>query len=141
MLRDILRREDQTRAVTQVVAHVAPDILFLQGVDYDADLLGAKALQDQFAEAGVAYTHLFALPPNTGVPTALDMNGDGYLHDAEDAQGFGHFRGASGLLVLSRWPFGAVEDYSTLLWRDLPNAQMPDIDGAPFPSIEAQAIQ
>jgi hypothetical protein len=141
MLRDILRGDAQVRAITQVVAHIAPDILFLQGVDYDADLLGAAALQQQFEKAGVFYPYLFALSPNTGMPTGLDMNGDGYLHDAEDAQGFGTFLGASGLLLMSRWPIGEVRDLSALLWRDLPQAQLPEVEGLPFPSEEAQAVQ
>ncbi|WP_247743723.1 endonuclease/exonuclease/phosphatase family protein [Shimia sp. R9_3] len=141
MLRDIQRNDDQMQAITQVVAHVSPDILFLQGVDYDADLLGLKALRDRFSEAGLTFPHLFALKPNTGIPTGLDMNGDGYQHDAEDAQGFGQFQGASGMAVLSRWPFGEVRDFSGLLWRDLPEAQLPRVDDTPFPSQEAQAIQ
>lgn len=141
MLRDITRNDDQTRAITQVVIHIAPDILVLQGVDYDADLLGIAALRDSFAESGLTYPHLFALQPNTGLPTGLDMNGDGYLHDAEDAQGFGKFRGTSGMAVLSRWPFGEVQDFSALLWRDLPEAQLPEVAGAPFPSTEAQTVQ
>jgi len=128
-------------AITQVVTHLAPDILFLQGVDYDADLLGAKALRDHFGKSGLNYPHVFALPPNTGIPTGLDMNGDGRLHTPADAQGYGKFRGSSGMVVLSRWPFGEATDFTALLWRDLPEALLPEIDGLPFPSEEAQAIQ
>lgn len=143
LLRDLLRGDDQARAVAQVVAHVTPDILVLQGVDYDAELLALSALSDTIAEIGPRYEHLFALPPNTGVQTALDMDGDGWLGDATDAQGFGRFRGADGMAVLSKWPINAetMQDFSDVLWRDLKGATLPEIDGAPFPSAEAQAIQ
>ncbi|MCH2067809.1 MAG: endonuclease/exonuclease/phosphatase family protein [Shimia sp.] len=141
MLRDITRSDPQVVAITQVVTHLAPDILFLQGVDYDADLLGAKALRDHFGKRELDYPHVFSLPPNTGIPTGLDMNGDGRLHTPADAQGYGKFRGAGGMVVLSRWPFGEARDFSVLLWRDLPEATLPGVNGQPFPSEEAQAIQ
>ncbi|WP_132861074.1 endonuclease/exonuclease/phosphatase family protein [Shimia isoporae] len=143
LLRDLTRGDDQARAVAQVIAHRAPDILVLQGLDYDADLLALAALRDVIADLGLTYKHLFALPPNTGVRTGLDMDGDGRLGTAADAQGYGRFRGADGMAVLSRWPFLAAEaqNFSDLLWRDLPDAQMPHVNGAPFPSREAQAVQ
>jgi hypothetical protein len=34
-----------------------------------------------------------------------------------------------------------VQDYSPLLWRDLPGALLPEKDGAPFPSAAAHQIQ
>lgn len=141
MLRDITRDDPQVVAITQVVTHLTPDILFLQGVDYDADLLGAKASRDQFEQNGLDYPHVFALPPNTGIPSGLDMNGDGELHTPADAQGYGKFRGAGGMVVLSRWPFGEAVDFSALLWRDLPEATLPEVNGQPYPSEEAQAVQ
>ncbi len=141
MLRDITRSDPQVVAITQVVTHLAPDILFLQGVDYDADLLGAKALRDHFGKRELDYPHVFSLPPKTGIPTGLDMNGDRRLRTPADAQGYGKFRGAGGMVGLSRWPFGEARDFSVLLWRDLPEATLPGVNGQPFPSEEAQAIQ
>ena len=59
--------------------------------------------------------------------TGLDLDGNGYLGDARDAQGYGLFSGDGGMGLLSRWPIdeGAVRDLSTLLWRDLPGAVLP----------------
>lgn len=143
MLRDILRGDDQAQAVAQIVSHLRPDILMLQGVDYDADQHGLRALQDVIADAGMTYPHLFALRPNSGMATGLDMNGDGYLGDAVDKQGFGYFAGYRGMALLSRWPIDVegVQDFSTLLWRDLPDATLPETDGKPFPSKAALAFQ
>ncbi|MCP4821748.1 MAG: endonuclease/exonuclease/phosphatase family protein [Shimia sp.] len=143
LLRDLLRGDDQARAVALVVAHVAPDVLVLQGVDYDADLLALSALRDVIAQAGQRYEHTFALPPNTGVQTGLDMDGDGRLGGPADAQGYGRFRGADGMAMLSRWPVAAdgVQDFSDILWRDLARAELPEVSGAAFPGDAAQAVQ
>ena len=143
MLRDILKGDAQVRAIAQVVADTAPDVLFLQGVDYDFRQLGARALRDVLADAGIRYPHIFALPQNAGVPSGLDLDGDGRAHGPADAQGFGRFRGEGGMVLFSRWPVDAqgVQDFTGLFWRDLPEARLPKVNGRPFPSQEAQAAQ
>ena len=47
------------------------------------------------------------------------------------------------MAILSRYPIDAAtaEDFSMLLWRDLPGAIMPMTAGAPFPSAEVAAAQ
>jgi len=128
LLRDILRGEDaQVEAVAQVVGAVSPDILILQGVDYDRDLLALAALRDVIAKTGPHYPHLFALRPNTGLASGLDVDGDGKLGEPEDAQGYGWFAGEGGMAILSRHPLAtdAVQDFSAMLWADLPGAIPP----------------
>ena len=60
-----------------------------------------------------------------------------------DAQGFGKFTGQGGIGALSKFPIdeSAVQNFSDLLWRDLPGAELPIVDGAPFPSPEALDVQ
>ncbi|WP_242494032.1 endonuclease/exonuclease/phosphatase family protein [Salipiger sp. IMCC34102] len=122
MLRDLGRGDAQIDAVADITAFADPDILLLTDVDYDLDHLGLTALA-----ARLDYPHHFALPPNTGVPTGLDLDGNGRLEEARDAQGYGRFSGDSGMAILSRWPIdaAAVQDHSALLWRDLPGASLP----------------
>lgn len=124
--------------MAQVVAEVAPDILILQGVDYDHDLLALKALRDAIAQAGPDYGHVFALRPNTGKATGLDLDGDGRRGEPEDAQGHGWFAGEGGMAILSRYPVevGGVQDFSAMLWDDLPGAIPPE--GMPE---EVRAVQ
>ena len=145
LLRDIRRGEDpRLDAIAGVIAVVAPDVLVVQGVDYDHRLRALRALRDRVAEAGPYYPHLFALRPNTGWPTRLDMDGDGRRGGPRDAQGYGTFSGQGGLAILSRYPLDrdGTRDFSTMLWRDLPGALLPRWpDGRPFPSREAQAVQ
>lgn len=129
LLRDILRGEDeQISAVLQVITEVAPDILLLQDIDYDAGGQTLSALAGELADAGLAYPYRLALRPNRGRPTGLDLNGDGYLGDAADAHGFGFYNGHGGTALLSRHPFGeGILDHAEFLWRDLPGSQAPQV--------------
>jgi hypothetical protein len=142
LLRDIREGDPQVDAVVQVVGHIDPDILLLIGVDWDLDGLALAALADRFAETGAEYPHRFAPRPNTGMATGLDLDADGYLGDASDAQGFGRFSGEGGMALLSRFPLGEdVRDFSAFLWRDLPGATLPELDGAPFLPDEVLEVQ
>lgn len=144
LLRDILRGEDpQIDAVFAVLAATQPDVVVLQGFDYDLSGAGLKAFTEALAQTGPSYPHHFAARPNTGLATGLDMDGDGRTGDPRDAQSYGRFSGQGGMAVLSRFPILAeeVQDFTDLLWTDLPGALLPEQDGAPFPSPEAQAIQ
>lgn len=144
LLRDILSGDDpQVVASVAQIAAVAPDVLVLTAFDYDAGGAALAALAEALAASGLTYPHRFALLPNSGIATGLDMNGDGRAGGPRDGQGYGRFAGQAGLAVLSRWPIDAegVRDFSALLWRDLPGAVLPQANGAPFPSAQAQAVQ
>nr|WP_241188255.1 endonuclease/exonuclease/phosphatase family protein [Pseudohalocynthiibacter aestuariivivens] len=142
LLRDIEQgRDPQVAALIQVVTAVAPDILLLQGVDYDLELRALDALRQQISKAGQDYPYMFARRPNTGWQTGHDQDGDGRLAEPEDAQGFGRFAGEGGMAILSRFALDAeaAQDFSTLLWRDLPGATLPRKNSQPFPSPQVQA--
>lgn len=145
LLRDILRGEDaQIDAVIEVIAANAPDILALQGFDWDYDTAALSAFGARLAARGLDYPHGFAARPNAGMATDLDLDGDGRLGGPGDAQGFGYFTGQGGIAVLSRYPIarGEVREFSALLWRDLPGALLPvHPNGVPYPSPEALAVQ
>lgn len=145
MLRDIAGGKDpQVAAVLDVISTVAPDILALQGVDWDHDGAGLGALVEALAAAGMDYPHRFSARPNSGWATDLDLDGDGRRGGPGDAQGYGDFSGQKAMAVLSRHPIRESElrDFTALLWRDLPGAVLPQHeDGTPFPSAGAQAIQ
>lgn len=124
----ILKGDPQVQAVQAILAANHPDILLLTGFDYDAGQVALTTFAKRLAERGLAYPHLFALRPNTGRTTGLDMDGDGVLGGVGDAQGWGRFSGADGMAILSRYPIRseAAQDFSALLWRDLPGAVLPD---------------
>ena len=136
LLRDILTGSDpQVEAAAQVIAAAAPDVILLTGIDYDLGGVALGAFADRLAAAGANYAHRLSLRPNTGMATALDLDGDGQSGGPGDAQGFGRFAGEGGMAILSRLPLGEATDYSAFLWRDLPGnlmggAGLPDATAA-----------
>ncbi|MGY3438722.1 MULTISPECIES: endonuclease/exonuclease/phosphatase family protein [unclassified Marinovum] len=139
MLRDILKGKDpQVAAVIETLAEVRPDILLLTAIDHDLTLATLTALVKGLAARGVEYPHLFAPVQNAGRDVGADLDGDGRLQEPEDSLGFGFFTGQGGNAVLSRYPLdvAAVQDFSGLLWRDLPGNLM---EGAEVPEA-AQAV-
>jgi endonuclease/exonuclease/phosphatase family protein len=144
LVRDLLRGEDaQIAAVVAVIARVKPDILLLNEFDFDLGGVALGLFADQLAEAGVVYPYRFARPPNSGLASGIDLDGDGRKNGPEDAQGFGKFSGARGMAILSRYPIddGNAQDFSSRLWKDLPGATLPIANGKPFPSQAAWDVQ
>jgi len=141
LLGDILKGDEQVEAVVAIIADVAPDVLLLTSFDVDFESRALDAFAARLEAAGVAYPYRYAPPSNAGLPSGLDLDGNGRLGEARDSQGYGAFSGAGGMVLLSRLPLGAPRDFSAFLWADLPGAQLPGRDGAPFPSAEAQAAQ
>lgn len=144
LLRDIRKGDDpQVLAAVEVIRTARPDILALQGIDWDHGLLAVKALAAALADAGAPYPHILSLRPNSGMRTGLDHDGDGYSDGARDAQGYGAFPGAEGMAILSRYPIdrAGVQDFAPLLWSELPGAVLPQRSGTPFPSLAVQEVQ
>lgn len=144
LYRDILRGEDpQILAVIAEITRADADVIALQSIDYDLENRALGALQKAVESAGVRYPYIFSATPNAGLMTGIDLDGDGKTGGPGDAQGFGRFFGQGSMAVLSKHPIlvDAVQDYASLLWRDLPDALLPTVDGSPFPSADAQAIQ
>ena len=140
LLRDIERGEDtQIAAVIAVIAEVSPDILVLQGIDYDYDLMALTALRHRLDEAGVLYPYMFARAPNIGVPSGADFDGDGRLGEPEDAHSYGWYAGEGGQAILSRFAIqeDAAQDFAHLLWADMPSPLWPS---EPMPGQEVQRL-
>jgi hypothetical protein len=139
LLRDILSGTDaQVEAVIETLAALNADTIALTDFDFDYDLVALSALAERLAAAGPPYPFRFAKRPNSGLPTGLDMDGDGRLGGPRDAQGFGYFSGQGGLAVLSRLPLdeAAFRDFSAFLWQDLPGNLIGDSLSAAALSIQ-----
>ncbi len=128
LVRDLIRGTDpQIAAVIAVIAQSRADVILLTDLDHDHGLVALNLLADRLALADAPYPYRFALAPNTGLPTGLDLDGNGRRAEARDAMGYGRFAGDGGMAILSRLPIddAAVQDMSPLLWRDLPGALLP----------------
>ena len=121
LYRDILRNEDDTDAAIARVAQANCDVIVLLDFDYDHHLLTLKAFAQAVRDTGGPdYFVQYALRPNTGTPSYIDLNMDGRLGTPKDAQGYGWFSGQGGMAVLSRSPINAaaVENHSNDLWAE-----------------------
>ncbi|MEM9970515.1 MAG: endonuclease/exonuclease/phosphatase family protein [Pseudomonadota bacterium] len=126
LLRDILDGKDrQVAAVVSVLRSADADAVVLASIDHDRHAHALNALADLIGD----YPHRFSAPSNRGLAPDIDRDGDGWPGEAEDAQGHAAFRGQGGLAILSRFPIdrGAVEDFSSHLWRSLPEHTAPDL--------------
>jgi len=132
LLRDIGRGAADVRAVQAMLVAARADVVLLLRVDWDISLATARALNAGLGAR--SYAHVVALRPNTGMATGLDLDHDGLAGGPGDAQGFGDFSGQNGMVILSRRPVdqASVRDFSTLLWRDFPGADLPRRGDAPF---------
>ncbi|OOY29904.1 hypothetical protein BMI90_05005 [Thioclava sp. L04-15] len=136
LLQDIEKGDPQVVAVREVIDTVSPDILLLTGIDWDYDGQALDALNRSLA---TPYPYFYAPRSNSGMQSGADLNGNGVLGEARDAQGYGRFPGQGGMALLSRRPIraDAARDFSDLLWRDLPGTMI----GKTGMSDEAQAVQ
>jgi hypothetical protein len=141
LLRDLRAAGPDVQAARDLILSVRPDVLLLLHIDHDHRLAALGAVQALLAEGGHPMPHAYAPPPNAGLPSGLDLDGDGRSGTEDDAQGWARFQGAGGMAVLSRLPIDTgARDLSTLLWRDLPGARYPPLQGR-VPGPDAQAVQ
>ncbi|HET9484146.1 MAG TPA: endonuclease/exonuclease/phosphatase family protein [Xanthomonadales bacterium] len=129
------------RRIAAVLQTVRPDVVLLNEFDYDeagraADLFQRDYLGvGQDGRAALAYAHRYFAPVNTGVPSGLDIDGDGRTDGPGDAWGYGHHPGQYGMLVLSRFPIDAarVRSFRLFPWSAMPGALRPvNPDGSAF---------
>ena len=144
LLRDILKgKNTQADLVIDTLVAVQPDILLLLNFDYDLELRALDAVGDAIQARGLDLPVRIAPPSNAGVATGLDLNVDGRFGGPDDAQGHGEFFGDGGMAILSRYhvaPAG-LENFSDLLWQDLPGNLFPMSDGIPFGGTQAHDVQ
>ena len=128
LLRDILSRgSEKVEAARDLILRAEPDILVLTSFDFDRGLVALSAFNDVLREGGGGFPYLYARLPNSGMATGLDLDHDGRLGGPRDAQGYGEYAGQGGLALLSDFPVetAAARDFSSLLWSDLPDAELP----------------
>jgi len=125
--------DPRARKIAATIQRVRPDVVLLNEFDHDAAGTAATLFNErylwegQFGEAPIDYPHRYFAAVNTGVPSGLDIDGDGRVGGGEDAWGFGLHPGQYGMLLLSRFPIdaGAVRQFRLLRWSSLPGAHRP----------------
>lgn len=131
--------DDKAGKIAAVLQRVRPDIVLLNEFDHDhahraADLFQQRYLQVPQPGGGEAlvYPYRYLAPVNTGIPSGMDLDGDGQTggngrERGNDAWGYGLHPGQYGMLLLSKYPIdgNAVRTFQHLKWSAMPGARQP----------------
>ena len=131
----------QARAVAEIIQRSRPDVLLINEFDYVDGGLAAELFRSNYLEVSqngadpVEYPYYYVAPSNTGIPSGVDLNGDGVVGGPDDAFGFGFFPGQFGMAVFSKYPIdeSAVRTFQRFRWIDMPGALLPDDPSTPEP--------
>ncbi|MGV6807055.1 MAG: endonuclease/exonuclease/phosphatase family protein [bacterium] len=139
---------DQIRAVAEIIQRVRPDVILLNEFDTVMDGSAIELFINDYLGASqngadpIVYPYYYVNESNTGIDSGLDLNGDGKTGTADDAYGYGAFPGQYGMALLSRYPIKTeqIRTFQKFLWKDMPNALLPEKSGTPYYSPEILAI-
>lgn len=129
----------QARKIAAVLQKMRPDLVLLNEFDYDEAHRAAELFQRRYLEVAQAgggealrYPYRYLAPVNTGVPSGLDLDGNGAVGSegrprGNDAWGYGLHPGQYGMLVLSKYPIDAAQarTFQLLRWSAMPGALRP----------------
>ncbi|MBC8026964.1 MAG: endonuclease/exonuclease/phosphatase family protein [Steroidobacteraceae bacterium] len=124
----------QAATIAEIVQRVRPDIILINEFDYDADGRAARLFQDNYLSLPqngakpIHFPYVYVAPSNTGIPSGKDLNNNGVVGGGDDAFGFGAYPGQFGMIVFSRYRIldDRVRTFQKFLWKDMPNARLPD---------------
>lgn len=130
----------QVDAIAEIVLRVRPDILLLIKFDRDPahralTAFAARLRAGTAGLGGLEFPFLFQGPVNAGLPSGLDLDGDGRSFGPRDAFGYGRFPGQGAMALLSRLPidFERIRSFRDFRWAALPGADRPvNPDGTSF---------
>ncbi len=121
------------KKIAAIVQRVRPDVLLIQEFDHDPTGTLARQFRERYLEVdqgetrAITFDHAYSPPVNTGLPTGLDLDGDGYTDGPADTHGWGKYPGQYGMLLLSRFRImeSDVIDWREKTWGRLPFSLYP----------------
>jgi|GEM_PF-203270 len=144
--------DNDPQEIAEIIQRVNPDVLLINEFDYNADQPNAAIdlFRDNYLEVSqngqtpVEYPFVYVAPSNTGVASGFDLDNNGETVTtpgvnngyANDALGFGNFPGQFGMVLLSKYPIDTenIRTFQNFLWKDMPNALLPDDPATPEPN-------
>ncbi|KAB7764616.1 endonuclease/exonuclease/phosphatase family protein [Xanthomonas maliensis] len=153
LVRELEGDSAHARKIAAVLQRVRPDVVLLNEFDFDPQHRAADLFQQRYLEiaqagggAALRYPYRYLAAVNTGVPSGLDLDGNGSVggegrNRGNDAWGYGLHPGQYGMLLLSRYPIDAqaVRSFQLLKWSTLPGALRP-VDPASGRSFYSDAV-
>jgi hypothetical protein len=140
----------QAKVIAEIVQRNRPDVLLINEFDFDLMHVALNAFQTNYLSIAqkpdtqpIVYPYRFTAPSNTGIASGFDLNNNGAivttpgaLGYGDDAFGFGAFPGQFGMAVYSKYPIrtNKVRTFQNFLWKDMPNALLPDDPLTPAPN-------
>ncbi|QUJ69132.1 endonuclease/exonuclease/phosphatase family protein [Photobacterium sp. GJ3] len=123
--------------IAAMIQRIQPDVLLLCEFDHPGEGGDDGSLDDfcryylaepQHGQVAIDYPYRYCPPSNTGLPSPVDLDGDGKLTLPQDAQGFGFHHGHFGFVVLSRYPLieSNIRSWQQFLWQEMPEHLMPE---------------
>lgn len=128
LVADLKQGDKQALKIAQIILKISPDILLVNEIDCDAN--APELFLDTYLNTPSnthPWKYFYTATVNTGVDSQLDLDGNGKLHEPNDAWGFGTFPGQYGMAIYSRYPIAldAVRTFQNFLWSEMPSALQP----------------
>jgi hypothetical protein len=153
LLHDLANGNDpQIRHVAEAIQRADPDVLLINGLDYDQYDRATRMLDQNYLAISqngappIHFAHHFLAPVNCGIASGYDLDHDGKVVAAPGARGYtgdaigaGIFPGQGGLVLFSKFPIDVerIRTFQRFKWKDMPGAMLPlDADGRPWYSQE-----
>ncbi len=126
-------KSQQAMDIAEIVQRVRPDVLLLNEVDFDAEHASIQSLMvdylgvSQNGQPPITFAEYYTAPVNTGLPSGMDLDGNGKTGDPGDCYGYGNFPGQYGMVVLSQFPIERekIRTFQLFLWKDMPGGLLP----------------
>lgn len=126
--------DEKFKKIAAIIQTVRPDVLLINEFDHDPTGQLAALFQENYLGVAqgeaepITFAHAFSPEVNTGLPTGIDLNGDGTVDGAADAHGWGEYPGQYGMLLLSQaqGEIKAVVDLQSAVWKKFPKSSFPE---------------
>lgn len=138
----------QAQKVAEIIQRSNPDILLLNEIDGNDSGAAVEAFKTGYLEVAqadgveaVTYDHVYYSECNTGLVVTeieADFNNDDVLGGPDDRYGFGNYNGQYCMAIFSKYEIDTAQTrtFQKFLWKDMPEAQQPVLEGTNWYSAE-----
>ena len=138
----------QAQKVAEIIQRSNPDILLLNEIDGNDSGAAVEAFKTGYLEVAqadgveaVTYDHVYYSECNTGLVVTeieADFNNDDVLGGPDDRYGFGNYNGQYCMAIFSKYEIDTAQTrtFQKFLWKDMPEAQQPVLEGNNWYSAE-----